>query len=153
MARRHHRYREHHHYNNYHPHQTQRRLRIPKVKTLITIILFAGLIYLLLFNPKLPSIVFKFLSPVVYILEIAFLIIGLITLNQIRVGSSDLSVWGMGILGIFLMVSGAIYYFAASFAPPPYNYYNFWLAVIFVIFGAFAMFRSSRRYGQFIYLR
>ena len=133
--------------------QTQGRSRLPKIKTIITIILFAGLIYLLLFNPKLPSIVFRFLSPIVYILEIAFLIVGLMTLNQIRLGSSDLGVWAMSILGIFLIIFGFIYYLAASFALPPYNYYNFWLAAIFVIFGIFSVFRARRRYGQFVYVR
>ncbi len=111
------------------------------------------MIYLLLFNPKLPAIVFEFLSPVIYILEIAFLIMGLMTLNQIRLGSSDLGIWVMRLFGIGLIIFSIIYYFIASFTPPPYNYYNFWLAVIFIIFGGFAMFRARRRYGQFIYVR
>lgn len=151
MARRHHRHNHSHHHSRYQPHHSM--IRVPKFKTILTAILLASLIYLLLFNPKLPSIVFKFLSPVIYVLELAFLIIGLMTLNQIRLGGSDLGVWSMGILGVFLIIFGVMYYFAASFAPPPYNFYNFWLAVIFVIFGIFSMFRASRRYGSFVYLR
>ena len=112
-----------------------------------------GVMYLLLFNPSLPQSILAALSPIIYITEILILVFGLVFLDRVNLGVSDLGVWGMGILAIVLILLGVFFYFASGFIPRAYLSYDAWFGIILVVLGLFAAFRARRRYGVFVYVR
>ena len=115
--------------------------------------LIIGVMYLLLFNPVLPSSVLSTLSPVVYFVEFLIFVFGLLVMNGAGLGDSDLGVWGFGILGAVLVLLGVFFFFGAGFVPRAYLDFEAWFGVILGVLGLFALFRARRRYGTFVYLR
>lgn len=124
-----------------------------KIVTWALIIMVIGVIYLLLFNPNLPSSILPILSPIIYFVEFLILIFGLLYMNGFGLGESDLGVWGFGILGIVLIFLGIFFFFGAGFVAREYVGFEAWFGLILGILGMFALFRTRRRYGQFIYVR
>lgn len=74
-------------------------------------------------------------------------------MNGFGLGESDLGVWGFGILGIVLIFLGVFFFFGAGFVPRAYLGFEAWFGVILGILGLFALSRTRRRYGQFVYVR
>lgn len=126
---------------------------LAKVVTWGLIIMVLAVIYLLLFNPNLPSSILPILSPIIYFVEFLILVFGLLYMNGFGLGESDLGVWGFGILGIVLIFFGIFFFFGAGFVTREYLSFEAWFGVILSILGLFALFRARRRHGQFIYVR
>lgn len=124
-----------------------------KIVTWALIIMIIAVVYLLFFNPALPKGVLQTLSPVIYFVEFLILIFGLLYMNGFGLGESDLGVWGFGILGIVLIFMGIIFFFGAGFVSRAYLGFEAWFGLILGILGLFALFRTRRRYGQFVYVR
>lgn len=128
-------------------------INLRKTLTWTFAILIILVLYLLLFNPQLPQGVLQILSPIIWIIELVILISGLMLINGIGIGESDLGIWGMGILGIVLIFFGVVFFFAAGFVPSAYEEYDAWFGIILGVLGLFAAFRTRRRYGRFVYVR
>lgn len=126
---------------------------LAKIVTWALIIMVLLVLYLLLFNPTLPNGVLQTLSPVIYFVEFLILVFGLLYMNGFGLGESDLGVWGFGILGVILIFFGIFFFFGAGFVARAYLGFEAWFGVIVGILGLFALFRTRRRYGQFIYVR
>ena len=84
---------------------------LAKIVTWGLIIMVLAVIYLLLFNPNLPSSILPILSPIIYFVEFLILVFGLLYMNGFGLGESDLGVWGFGILGIVLIFFGIFFFF------------------------------------------
>lgn len=126
---------------------------LARIVTWALIIMIIAVLYLLLFNPTLPKGVLQTLSPVIYFVEFLILIFGLLYMNGFGLGESDLGVWGFGILGLVLIFMGLVFFFGAGFVSRVYLGFDAWFGIILGILGLFALFRTRRRYGQFIYVR
>ena len=126
---------------------------LAKIVTWGLLIMVLAVIYLLLFNPNLPSNILPILSPIIYFVEFLILVFGLLYMNGFGLGESDLGVWGFGILGIVLIFLGIFFFFGAGFIAREYLGFEAWFGVILGILGLFALFRTRRRYGQFVYVR
>ncbi len=126
---------------------------LAKIVTWGLLIMVLAVIYLLLFNPNLPSNILPILSPIIYFVEFLILVFGLLYMNGFGLGESDLGVWGFGILGIVLIFFGIFFFFGAGFVAREYLGFEAWFGVILGTLGLFALFRTRRRYGQFIYVR
>jgi hypothetical protein len=100
----------------------------------------------------LPSGILKDLAPIIYITEAIIFILGLVLINGVGLGRSDLGVWLMGGFGIFLVLLGLLFYFGSGFVPYAYHAYNALFGILIGILGLFALFRAKRRYGSFVYL-
>lgn len=149
----HHRHHHHHHSKYYSPHRPNPKRTLVKVLKWVCIALISGVMYLLLFNPRLPTWLMQAFSPIIYISELIILIFGLFALNGFGLGSSDLGVWGFGALGVFLLFLGGMFYFGSGFMPYAYHTYEAAFGIVLVILGLFSLFRAKRRYGQFVYVR
>ena len=128
-------------------------MNLAKILSILALLLIVGVMYLLLFNPPIPSSILPFLTPVVYFVEFLIFIFGLLFMNGFGLGESDLGIWGFGILGIVLILLGIFFFFGAGFVARAYLGFEAWFGVILGILGLFALFRAGRRHGQFIYVR
>lgn len=126
---------------------------LARIVTWGLIIMILAVIYLLLFNPPLPNGILPVLSPIIYLVEFLILVFGLLYMNGFGLGESDLGIWGFGILGLVLIFLGAFFFFGAGFVARSYLGFEAWFGVVLGILGLFALFRTRRRYGQFIYVR
>lgn len=131
----------------------KRSVDVRKILTWTFTILVVFVLYLLLFNPQLPQGALQILSPIIWMVELVILVSGLMLINGVDLGESDLGIWGMGILGVVLIFFGVVFFFAAGFVPRMYERYDAGFGVILGILGLFAAFRTRRRHGRFVYVR
>lgn len=144
--------RSQHRYDNYSNYKKPRKkINIAKILGSAFAILFIFVMYLLLFNPALPNGIIPILSPIVYAVELIIFVVGLILINGVNLGRSDLGIWLMGIFGIILIFLGVLFFFSSGFVPRAYLPYEAWFGIILGILGLFALFRTRRRYGTFVY--
>ncbi len=151
-----HRYYRHHTYlpNHLRHHHLRRSYSGAKNIVIITLVLLIiGVTYLLLFNPPIPNQILPILSPIIYIVELLIFILGLSYLNGFGLGESDLGIVGFIALGIVLILLGGFFLLGAGAVSRVYLGFEEWFSIILGLLGLFSLFRATRRYGQFVYVR